>query len=218
MTLTKGKRYRLRLINLALDNYIRVSLDNHPMQVMAADFIPIAPFYTLWLLLAVGQRYDVVINANQTAGNYWFRAEAAQDCKSGNNFVGRAIWTYDTVQVSDPTTVAASFTADCTEPIPQPFWKQPVPSGSFSTLAGSLNVAFTNAQVVPGGDTIVVWAVNSSSINVAWDNPTLSYLVNGNTSYPTQLNVVPTLSSGQWNYWLLVSRRSYDTTRRASSS
>jgi FtsP/CotA-like multicopper oxidase with cupredoxin domain len=42
--LTKGKKYRLRLINTSLESTIRVSLDNHPFLVIAADFVPVKPF------------------------------------------------------------------------------------------------------------------------------------------------------------------------------
>ena len=46
-----------------------VSLDNHPFQVITSDFVPIKPYYADWIFLGIGQRYDVVINANQTSGN-----------------------------------------------------------------------------------------------------------------------------------------------------
>lgn len=205
VSIASGKRYRLRLINTSVDNYIKVSLDGHLLQVMAADFIPVKPFYTNWLLLGTGQRYDVVINANQTAGNYWFRAEAASECASGNKFYGRAVWTYAGAQVGLPTSTATNATADCTEPLPAPFWVQPIPSGSFTSLANNLNVGLTSAQVVDGGDTVVVWALNDSSLDVKWSDPTISYLQTGNTSYPSRYNVLPTLSEGSWNYWLIVS-------------
>ena len=42
--ITKSKKYRLRLINHAVDNYIRVSLNGHLMQVMTTGFVPIEPF------------------------------------------------------------------------------------------------------------------------------------------------------------------------------
>jgi hypothetical protein len=202
----KGKKYRLRLINSSLDNYLRVSLDKHQFQVITADFVPVVPFYTDWILIAIGQRYDVIINANQEPGNYWFRVEPADECRYINNFYGRAIWTYDSVPVATPTTLPAFFVSECIEPVPSPYWKQPVPSSTFSSTTNTtLDVGLTNAQVLPGGDTMVVWALNYTSINVAWEKPTLSYVMDGNHSFPSRYNVIPTLSSGKWNYWLIVS-------------
>lgn len=202
VTIKKGKKYRLRLINISVDNNIRVSLDNHMMQVMTSDFIPIKPYYTEWLLIAIGQRYDVVINANQTAGNYWFRANVATDCLSANKNNARAIWSYDTITAGTPTSNSYTQPSVCTEPTNlAPYWKQPVPTGSFANKP--MNVNFTRAKLYENGDTLTVWAINTSSINVAWENPTISYLMDGNTSYPNKLNVVPTVNEGAWNYWLI---------------
>ena len=68
-----------------------------------------------------------------------------------------------------------------------------------------MNVNLTKAKLEPNGDTMVVWAINTSSINVHWETPSLKYLMDGNTNYPTELNVVPTTSDGKWNYWLIQS-------------
>lgn len=65
-----------------------------------------------------------------------------------------------------------------------------------------MGVNLTQAVVVPDTSAIVVWALNAS-IDVSWQNPTLSYIMNGNTSYPSNLNLVNTTSEGGWNYWLL---------------
>ena len=75
-TLTLGKLHRLRIINTAIDNAIRVSIDGHQMQVITADFVPIHSVFTDSVLLGVAQRYDVIINATQPVGHYWMRAVA----------------------------------------------------------------------------------------------------------------------------------------------
>jgi FtsP/CotA-like multicopper oxidase with cupredoxin domain len=174
------------------------------MQVMTSDFIPIVPYTTEWVLLAIGQRYDVVINANQTAGSYWFRANVATDCLSSNKNNARAIWTYDSVKASTPSSSSFTEPAVCTEPTNlAPYWKQAVPIGAFANKP--MNVNFTRAKLEPNGDTLTVWAINTTSINVHWETPTLKYLMDGNTSYPTELNVVPTTSEGKWNYWMIQS-------------
>lgn len=50
----RGKRYRLRLINASVDNHVKVSMDGHEMEVIAADFVPVKPWRTEWLDLAIG--------------------------------------------------------------------------------------------------------------------------------------------------------------------
>lgn len=54
VTLTKGKKYLLRLINPSVDAQIRVSLDGHLFNVVTSDLVPIKPFTTNWLLLGIG--------------------------------------------------------------------------------------------------------------------------------------------------------------------
>ncbi|KAK3669926.1 laccase, multicopper oxidase, benzenediol:oxygen oxidorectuctase [Recurvomyces mirabilis] len=204
VSIKSGKKYRLRLINMSVDNYIRVTLDNHVMQVMTSDFIPVKSFYTETLLVAIGQRYDVVITANQTAGSYWFRADVATDCLSGNNFKGLAVWTYDSVTAATPTSSAYANPAQCIEPSQAaPYWVQPVPSGTFQQNIGNFPIGLTQAQVVPNGDAIVVWSLGSESINVDWEKPTLQYVMYKNTSYPAAFNAIPTVNEGAWNYVLV---------------
>jgi FtsP/CotA-like multicopper oxidase with cupredoxin domain len=204
VVMEKGKKYRLRLINISVDNYFQVSLDGHPLLVMTTDFVPIQPYTTEWLLIGIGQRYDVVIHANQTAGNYWFRANVATECLSSNDHNGRAIWSYDGVPVADPDdNPFPSPTAGCIEPTPSPYWRQSVPSGSFAAMASRVQVNISSAQVVPGGDTVVVWALNDTAISIDWARPTFSYLHDGDSNFTRGMSVVPAVQEGRWNYWLI---------------
>ena len=128
VTIQSGKKYRLRLINTSVNTYIRVSLDNHLLTVIAADFVPISPFTTDYLLIAIGQRYDVIIDANQTSGNYWFRADVPKLCFSGTIRNGSAIWTYgspanQTIPTSSPW---PNETSQCIEPVVRPYWDEAV--------------------------------------------------------------------------------------------
>ncbi|KAL9097158.1 MAG: hypothetical protein Q9165_000585 [Trypethelium subeluteriae] len=198
--ITAGKKYRLRLINTSVDNNIRVSLDNHVLEIMTTDFVPVKPAYNQTVLLAVGQRYDVIINANQTAGNYWFRANVATDCESSNNGAGLAIFSYDTVTVANPTSTSYSFPSSCFEPTGlAPFWSQPVPSTS---AFSNLDVGLTTGSVDTGAN-LTVWGINSTSIDIQWDKPVRTYLQEGNTSYPVGENVINLPNEGVWTYWLI---------------
>jgi FtsP/CotA-like multicopper oxidase with cupredoxin domain len=82
-----------------------------------------------------------------------------------------------------------------------PYWKQPVPSASFQN---TLDTKITNAVVTPNGNSMVVWALNKP-IWVDYANPTMQYLMEGNTSYPETYNVINTNGEGSWNYWLITS-------------
>lgn len=62
-----GKRYRLRIINAALSAGWKFMIDNHYLTVIATDFVPIVPYNTTSVNIAMGQRYDLVIAADQRA-------------------------------------------------------------------------------------------------------------------------------------------------------
>lgn len=70
-TFKAGKSYRLRLVNSAIDTHYKFSIDNHKLKVIAMDFVPIVPFTTDMLSVGIGERYDVVVEANQHPGDYW---------------------------------------------------------------------------------------------------------------------------------------------------
>lgn len=84
-TFTPGKRYRIRLVNAALDSFFRFMIDDHTLTVVSTDFVPIVPYETTNVGLGVGQRYDVIITAkeNQTAGSsFWMRSVPVSGCSS----------------------------------------------------------------------------------------------------------------------------------------
>jgi hypothetical protein len=108
---SKPTKYRLRLINTSMDTHYKVALDSHTMKVIANDFVPIQPFDTEWLSIGIGQRYDVIITANQTSGNYWFRANVTNFCgQHSTDFVDiRAIVRYDGSSKAAPTSTYTGF-------------------------------------------------------------------------------------------------------------
>jgi L-ascorbate oxidase len=114
-TLAPGKKYRLRLVNTAVDNMFKVSLDSHTLTIIEADFVAIVPQYVTWLFLGIGQRYDVVFTANQTPGNYWFRAEVQSQCGNNANNKILAIFNYDTVPCGIPSSIRVNYTQSCAD-------------------------------------------------------------------------------------------------------
>lgn len=201
--ISAGKRYRLRLVNTAVDTNMVVNLDGHPFQVIATDFVPINPYNTTHLQIGIGQRYDVIITANQTAGNYWFRAVADGLCQSRNSREGRAVFTYQGQTVADPTSnsTAIPFT-ECVDPVTSPKIAKNVPSTTFAAQAKSLPVAF--GPVAANGNT-VLWTINGTSMIIDPGNPTIKYVAETNNSFPQSYNVVevPSTSANTWSYWVV---------------
>ena len=81
------RRYLLRIINTSFDSTFVFSIDHHMLQIASADFVPIQPCYNTSVLVGIGQRYNVIVEANPllyndtdtlpTDGNYWIRAYLA---------------------------------------------------------------------------------------------------------------------------------------------
>lgn len=157
--LIPGKKYKLRLVNTAVDNHFRVSLDHHSFHVVQADFVPIVPYETDWIFLAIGQRYDVIFAATEDPGNYWFRAEVQSGC--GSNANGKsilAIFNYENVPLANPTSLPASnYTMNCDdEPDLVPYVKKDAPKDSFSfTSTDTLTVGTSQ-----NANKVFFWNIN----------------------------------------------------------
>ncbi|KAF2460474.1 laccase [Lineolata rhizophorae] len=201
--LQQGYKYMLRLINGAVDNNIRVSLDNHKLKVITNDLVPIVPFTTDWLLIAIGQRYEVIIETDQPIDNYWFRAEVANACASGNKFYGRSIFRYDGAPDSDPTSIGTDAPGGCEDPQSEPYVPTEVPKEPFAEQLGYLMVDLAVEQVTTNQENIVVWAVNMTAIDIDWDKPTAQYVKEGNESYPRTYNLIEVPRAAAWLYWII---------------
>lgn len=203
--LATGMRHRVRLINTAVDNHFMVSLDGHTMQVISADFVPIVPYNTSWIFIGIGQRYDVIITADQYPGSYWFRAEVQDQAGCGTNFGNghiKSIFAYTGYETQTPSSSATNYTQRCTDETGLvPHWNSYVPQGTIATpthLGSSIN-----QSTAADGTLTLYWNVNGSSMNVDWSNPTLESVKNGNTSFPKSANVITLPAEGNWTYWLI---------------
>ncbi|KAF8600822.1 laccase-4 [Ceratobasidium sp. AG-I] len=74
INVTKGKRYRLRVINTSAIGSYTFSVEGHRLTIIEADGIAHQPLVVDSLDIYAGQRYSVILNANQTAANYWIRS------------------------------------------------------------------------------------------------------------------------------------------------
>jgi iron transport multicopper oxidase len=104
----RGKRYRLRLINESARNVFNISIDNHDLTIIEADGIATQPHTVKKIEMLAGQRYSVVLNANQRIDNYWLNAPFVGGVPSRNPnqnaTLSRAIIRYLGAPNRDPTT------------------------------------------------------------------------------------------------------------------
>jgi hypothetical protein len=85
----KAKRYLLRLINTSFDSTFVFSIDNHWLKIIGADFVPIEPYWNTSVLIGIGQRYHVIVEADPKGGpdnpvpsdgNFWIRTWVPVGC------------------------------------------------------------------------------------------------------------------------------------------
>ncbi|KAK3178645.1 hypothetical protein OEA41_000782 [Lepraria neglecta] len=74
----RPKSYLLRLINTSMASTFIFSIDNHYLHIVGADFVPVMPYRRESILVAIGQRYHVIVEADpqdpkSADGNYWIR-------------------------------------------------------------------------------------------------------------------------------------------------
>jgi FtsP/CotA-like multicopper oxidase with cupredoxin domain len=201
VTLTPGKKHLLRLINPSVENHFTVSLVGHSFTVIAADLVPVKPVVKSQLFLAIGQRYDVIIDASQPVGNYWFNATlgGGGSCGASNNLFPAAIFSYQGAPNSLPTNRGTPITADCHDTTGfTPIISRSADPSTFAANEKELSVSLTTAVTNRG--TIFSWQVNGSSIDVQWEKPILQYIAEKNYTFPRAANVVEITATSGWTY------------------
>ena len=86
---TRGSRYRFRLIGAQESSPFRFSVEGHKLTVIASDGSPIKPIENVnYVIINGGERFDVVIHANNTEQNdFWIWAQTIEDIDLSNNEV-----------------------------------------------------------------------------------------------------------------------------------
>ncbi|CAE7032522.1 hypothetical protein CFE70_004627 [Pyrenophora teres f. teres 0-1] len=197
-TFTAGKTYRIRLINAAVDTHFKFMIDNHTMSVIGSDLVPIKPYNANVVSIGMGQRYDVIFTANQKAlaDKFWMRAIPQSACsESGNRDDIRGIVYYDAASAGEPSTSAFEFKDNCVDET-----KNIVP---FNPKTVGANPSLTANEPVSVGlnpDKLFRWTLNSTSMVVQWDDPTLMQIMSGNKSFEQSNAVVQLPTADEWAY------------------
>ncbi|KAH7891011.1 laccase [Phlebopus sp. FC_14] len=100
----QGKRYRFRIIGTSCDPWFNFTLDGHTMTVIETDGVETEPVEVDSLPVFAGQRYSVVVNANQPVDNYWVRALSNHPNQTFDGGQSSAILRYEGAPEQDPTT------------------------------------------------------------------------------------------------------------------
>ncbi|KIK42100.1 multicopper oxidase [Suillus luteus UH-Slu-Lm8-n1] len=101
----QGKRYRLRLVAMSCDPNFLFSIDGHNLTVIEADGQLTEPLVVDQLQIFAGQRYSVVLIADQRVDNFWMRSLPNLPNASYVGGTNSAILRYRGAPNVDPTTV-----------------------------------------------------------------------------------------------------------------
>ncbi|TEB22071.1 laccase 2 precursor [Coprinellus micaceus] len=104
IAVTRGRRYRFRLVSTSCDPNYTFSIDGHTMTIIEADGVNVQPLTVDSIQIFAGQRYSFVLNANQPVDNYWVRANPNIGTTGFDGGLNSAILRYTGAANVDPTT------------------------------------------------------------------------------------------------------------------
>lgn len=122
-----GHAVRLRLINHSSYMSFWFSIDNHTVTIVEMDGVEVEPIPSRGVYVNVGQRYSVIVRADQAAGSYHMRATLPQTCfvpycphtSTGLESIGyeaRALLSYDGSGDGDRLPVVAGVAGNTSNP------------------------------------------------------------------------------------------------------
>lgn len=198
-----GTRYLLRIVNTAIDTHFKFSIDNHTMTVVSADFVPIEPYQATVLDINMGQRYEVIVEADQDGGNYWMRAVPQAACSANNNTNNiKGIVRYDASSTEDPATPLwlRNEVDSCVDELSSnlvPIVRQTV--GEISNRGGDENLGVAVGFV---GD-LFKWRIGSTSMAVEWEEPSVLQVHNNDSDWTNTDAILELNEPDQWVYFVI---------------
>ncbi|OJJ70210.1 hypothetical protein ASPBRDRAFT_197903 [Aspergillus brasiliensis CBS 101740] len=218
-----GKRILLRLINASTDTAYIFSIDDHELEIIGADLVPVKPYKKTHLYIGIGQRYHVILQTkpqDQHRPNYWIRTEPAEHCQ---NFAfpqneRQGILAYDEKYPYDPTsgkhlysTVCQDEDHDKLKPVFQIDVPKPEPSQlkkvklPIKVKRDDFKLPAEPENHVEEGPEIGVWKVMSGPAWVNYKEPTVKYINRSESEWPPtaalmEANKIRTQNSSTWAY------------------
>jgi multicopper oxidase len=170
-TFTSGQSYLIRLVNPSIDTHFKFMIDNHTMTVIANDLVPIQPYNTTILSIGMGQRYDIVVTADQAsvASDFWMRAYPQVACSSNGNVDGIKGIVHYGDSTGTPTTTGYTYTDECVD---EPY------ASLVPFVAKNVGAEFYDEEEVltltKNNESYFRWLLNNTSLQIQWDDPVSS--------------------------------------------
>ncbi|KAF2258770.1 hypothetical protein CC78DRAFT_95840 [Lojkania enalia] len=190
-----GKTYLLSIVNAAIQSTYKFSIDGHSLEVIHMDFTAIKPYKTNILNINVGQRYMVLVSADQPPGDYWMRADNQNACAATIQATDiKGIVRYRTNTGKIPTSTAYTYTGECVdEPL-----ESLVPIVSHQVAPANHEFSY-DVKVFNDGNNQFRWYLSGMTFNSFYDNPSLLQVA-GDGVAPTGNLVMNLPYLNEWVY------------------
>lgn len=188
-----GKKYRIRLVNGAADTHFRFTIDNHTLEVIASDFVPIVPYTAESVSIGMGQRYDVIVEATESTGNFWLRAIPQESCSDNDNVDNiLGIVRYDSTSTDEPTTTSYTLDDSCADEDASNI----VP---YVAIDVGSTISDTDDELAALSiGTTIKWTMNSVSFVSEWDYPTVLAIAEENVTWSDEEHVWALPDANVW--------------------
>ena len=174
----QGKRYRFRIIGASCDPWFNFTIDGHKMTVIEVDGAEVKPIDVDSVAVFAGQRYSVVVTADQPVNNYWIRSLSNFPNQTFDGGQNSAIMRYFGAPDKEPTTEHGPYVLPFNEGTLQPLF------GAGAPGIPELGKADININLVIG-NTQGLYTVNNVSF-VPPPLPILLQILSG-WRHPSQL-------------------------------
>ena len=180
--------YKMSLVNTATSTHMTFWIDGHSFWVVGTDFVPIKP-YLKTLNIAIGQRYDIIVEANAstaTQTDFWIHA---RDCANGGARSNLGIIRYNSTSKTIPYTPPPSEEHICygcldelskqLQPIVPRTVTEPanIKGKGKSLQSESLKVHLVSfPDESDKSSALHKWVLKDSSLYLDWTEPSLSLL------------------------------------------
>ncbi|KAK1964426.1 Cupredoxin, partial [Colletotrichum sublineola] len=216
----KGKTYKMSLVNTATSTHTTFWIDNHNFTVVAADFVPITPYPASIINVAIGQRYDIFIEANATdtgkaETDFWIHA---RDCSKGGDPSNLGILRYNPESTKIPHTPPVDDRHVCYGCMDEKVEDHvPIVSRTVDTPANAhyQNESFkvhlaSYPDETEQNSALHKWVLKDLSLYLDWSEPSLSLAKVAFEKEWKQPKFPPgyepvylTYPQGKWIYWLI---------------
>jgi len=191
-----GKKYRLRLINAGAEGMQKFSIDGHQLTVIANDFVPLQPYTTDVVTLGIGQRTDVIVEANgKPTDAVWMRSTLGKSAFEGGCTLNDGISPesvaaiyYQKANTSIVPTTNSSVSTAAIETCANDPLSETIPFYSITPTANpqiSENVKITYQS----NGTHNLFYMNNSTFRADYNDPLLLEAKLGKTEFPSEWNV-----------------------------